>query len=200
MTDEEIRQELRNKKKRQRTRKRLIIAILAMAAVVAGAYYAGTAIGNHRYESKLKNFTPVTEEMPLINTAMSQLGNKGGETYWKWFGYGRRVEWCAIFVSWCMDQCGYIDGMKAPSFENVGDGGGWFERHDQWLDKGSTPEPGDLIFFDWQQDGDRDHVGIVTSVKDGMVFTVEGNSSDRCRQKRYFLDDPVIFGYAQINE
>ena len=198
MTDEEIKQELRNKKKRERTRKRLIIAILATATVVAGAYYAGTTIGNNRYESELKNFTSVTEDMSLINAAMSQLGNIGGEPYWTWYGYGRRVEWCAIFVSWCEDQCGYIDGMKAPAFENVGVGGSWFERHDQWLDKESSPEPGDLIFFDWQQDGDRDHVGIVTSVKDGMVFTVEGNSSDRCRQKRYYLDDPVIYGYARI--
>lgn len=200
MTDEEIRQELRNKKKKQRARKRIIIAILAAAVVVAGAYYAGTAIGNHRYESKLKSFTSVTEDNPMVNVALKELGNKGGEPYWKWFGFGKRVEWCAIFVSWCEDQCGLIDGMKAPAFAVVGDGADWFAKRDMWLGKDDEPAAGDLIFFDWEQDGDRDHVGIVTSVKDGMVFTVEGNSSDLCRQKRYYLNDPVIHGYARIKE
>ena len=65
---------------------------------------------------------------------------------------------------------------------------------------GDTPEPGDLIFFDWEQDGSRDHVGIVTAVVNDKVFTVEGNSSDLCRQKRYALDDPVIYGYGVIKE
>ena len=63
---------------------------------------------------------------------------------------------------------------------------------------GDTPEAGDLIFFDWDQDGGRDHVGIVTAVVDDKVFTVEGNSSDLCRQKRYYLDDPAIYGYGVI--
>ena len=71
---------------------------------------------------------------------------------------------------------------------------------DQWRLMGDTPEPGDLIFFDWEQDGARDHVGIVTAVVDDKVFTVEGNSSDLCRQKRYSLDDPVIYGYGVIKE
>ena len=72
-------------------------------------------------------------------------------------------------------------------------------KRDQWLEPTETPQAGDLIFFDWEQDESRDHVGIVTAVIDGNVFTVEGNSSDRCRQKRYSLDSPVIYGYARIN-
>lgn len=45
----------------------------------------------------------------LVEIAKSQLGNVGGEPYWSWYGFGGRVEWCACFVSWCANQCGYID-------------------------------------------------------------------------------------------
>jgi hypothetical protein len=101
-------------------------------------------------------------------------------------------------VSWCEDQCGYIKDETAPKFALVSDGADWFVLRDQWKLVGDTPDPGDLIFFDWDLDGGRDHVGIVTAVVDDKVFTVEGNSSDMCRQKRYFLDDPAIYGYGVI--
>lgn len=45
----------------------------------------------------------------IVAVALSQLGNVGGEPYWSWYGFGSRVEWCACFVSWCADQCGYIE-------------------------------------------------------------------------------------------
>ena len=200
MTDEEIRQELRKKKKQQRARKRLTVLCVAVVLTVAAAYFAGSAIGSRIYENKLSKLVSVTEDKPLVKTAMKEIGNKGGEKFWSWFGFSERVDWCAIFVSWCEDQCGYIDDGKAPSFAMVNDGANWFERNDQWLGKDAVPEAGDLIFFDWEQDGDRDHVGIVTAVVDDQVFTVEGNSADRCRQKRYKLDDPLIYGFAHIKE
>ena len=129
---------------------------------------------------------------------MGQLGNKGGEPFWSWYDFKERVEWCACFVSWCEDQCGYIKDETAPKFALVSDGADWFVLRDQWKLMGDTPDPGDLIFFDWDLDGGRDHVGIVTAVVDDKVFTVEGNSSDRCRQKRYKLDSAVIAGYGHI--
>ena len=131
---------------------------------------------------------------------MSQLGNKGGEPFWSWFGFESREDWCACFVSWCEDQCGFISAGTAPKFALVSDGADWFVLRDQWRLMGDTPEPGDLIFFDWDQDGGRDHVGIVTGVIGDKVFTVEGNSSDLCRQKRYYIDDPAIYGYGVIKE
>ena len=45
----------------------------------------------------------------IVSVAQSQLGNEGGQPYWSWYGFESRVEWCACFVSWCADQCGYID-------------------------------------------------------------------------------------------
>ncbi|MBE6019640.1 MAG: CHAP domain-containing protein, partial [Clostridiales bacterium] len=197
MTDEEIRKELQKKKRKQRVTRRLIACFVVLALTVAAGCLAGRALGNRKYEKELSKYVSVTADMPIIEVAKKELGNQGGEKFWTWYGFSMRVDWCAIFVSWCEDQCGYIDESKAPSFAMVSDGGNWFVRNDQWLDKGSVPEPGDLIFFDWEKDGDRDHVGIVTQVIGDKVFTIEGNSSDRCRQKRYSLDNPMIYGYGQ---
>ncbi len=50
-----------------------------------------------------------------------------------------------------------------------------------------APNPGDLIFFDWDSSGDTDHVGIVERVENGTIYTVGGNSSspDAVRQQSY---------------
>ena len=39
----------------------------------------------------------------IVQVALTQVGNVGGEPYWSWYGFGSRVEWCACFVSWCAD-------------------------------------------------------------------------------------------------
>ena len=198
MTDEEIRKVLIKQRKRKLATRRIISLVIALAIFSAGGYFAGKAIGNKIYASEINGIKSVTEDKPLVNVAKKELGNKGGKPYWTWFGFDERVDWCALFVSWCENECGYIDAKVAPSFAYVSDGSDWFIYRDQWLGQGSTPAPGDLIFFDWDQDEARDHVGIVTAVVDDKVFTIEGNSSDRCRQKRYSIDDPVIYGYGQI--
>ena len=57
-----------------------------------------------------------------------------------------------------------------------------FKRLGIWNEDGaSTPKAGDIITFNWDQnhqsnDGWADHIGIVESVRDGMIYTIEGNS------------------------
>ena len=61
------------------------------------------------------------------------------------------------------------------------------------------PKAGDIIFFDWSndgQDGDADHVGIVEKCENGVVYTVEGNSGDACRQNSYLVGYYEILGYG----
>lgn len=41
-----------------------------------------------------------------------------------------------------------------------------------------------------------DHVGIVERVEGGYVYTVEGNSGDACRQRRYPVGYYEIYGYG----
>lgn len=136
----------------------------------------------------------------IVAVANSQVGNIGGEVYWRWFGFDAHVDWCACFVSWCANECGYIDSNVIPKFANVGDGYHWFVNHDRWQDQRYTPSPGDIIFFDWDtgsgQDGLLDHVGIVEKVENGLVYTIEGNSGDKCREKTYPLGYYEIAGYG----
>lgn len=200
MTDEEIRRILRKKRKQKLLKRRLISLAVALVIAIGGGVLAGTAIGNSNYSKEMSKIVSVKEDKPIINAAVSQLGNKGGEPFWSWYGFKNREDWCACFVSWCEDQCGFIKKDIAPKFALVSDGADWFVLRDQWRLMGDTPEPGDLIFFDWDQDGGRDHVGIVSAVVDDTVFTIEGNSSDMCRMKRYSVDDPVIYGYGIIKE
>ena len=137
-----------------------------------------------------------TGDGAMIEIAATQIGNVGGGPYWSWYGFGSRVEWCACFVSWVAEQCGYIDAGILPRFAWCPSGVQWFGERDEWQDSGYTPRPGDIIFFDWEQDGECDHVGIVESVADGKVNTIEGNSGDSCRRRSYDLGSVDIYGYG----
>ena len=144
------------------------------------------------------------EDDQIVAVALSQIGNVGGMPYWSWYGFGSRVEWCACFVSWCANECGYIDIGVIPKFAGCVNGVQWFKDRGQWADGSFEPAPGMIIFFDWDspdgtsgpQDGLSDHVGIVQKVEDGRVYTVEGNSGDSCRQKSYPLGYYEILGYG----
>ena len=140
----------------------------------------------------------------IVAVALSQVGNVGGQPYWSWYGFSHRVEWCAIFVSWCANECGYIDAGVIPKFAGCVQGSRWFKDRGLWQDKSHTPNPGDIIFFDWNdsgglsgpQDGVPDHVGIVEKVENGRVYTVEGNSGDKCCQRSYPVGYYEIYGYG----
>ena len=140
----------------------------------------------------------------IVTVALSQIGNYGGAPYWSWYGFGSRVEWCACFVSWCANECGYIDNGIIPKFAGCILGVQWFRDRGQWMDNSAEPLPGMIIFFDWDnpngssgpQDGLADHVGIVEKVENGVVYTVEGNSGDSVRINSYPLGYYEILGYG----
>ena len=132
----------------------------------------------------------------IVTVALSQVGNVGGEPYWSWYGFNSRVEWCACFVSWCANECGYIDTGVIPKFAGCVNGVQWFKDRGQWIDGSAEPVPGMIIFFDWESDGETDHVGIVEKVENGIVYTVEGNSGDSCRINQYSVGNYQIYGYG----
>ena len=132
----------------------------------------------------------------VVEIALTQVGNVGGEPYWSWWGLSERAEWCAMFVSWCADQAGLLDAGAIPKFENCVWGANWFKDNAGWADGSAEPSPGDIIFFDWEPDGYPDHVGIVEKREDGLVYTIEGNVNDDCAQGRYYVGDTCIFGYG----
>lgn len=132
----------------------------------------------------------------IVEVALTQLGNEGGQPYWSWYGFDGRVEWCACFVSWCADQCGYLESGIIPKYALCSDGVDWFRSNGQWQGRDYEPTAGNIIFFDWDNDGTIDHTGIVEKCESGTVYTVEGNSGDACRQRSYSVGNSVIYGYG----
>ena len=68
----------------------------------------------------------------IVTVALSQLGNSGGALYYSWYGFDSRVEWCACFVSWCANECGYIDTGVIPKYAGCVNGVQWFKDRGQW--------------------------------------------------------------------
>ena len=152
-----------------------------------------------RYYSGGSLFAGLFGNQQIVSVAMGQLGNSGGQKFWSWYGFDSRVEWCACFVSWCADQSGLIANGNVPKFSLCSDGVSWFQGKNKWQSGGTTPTAGMIIFFDWDHDGNSDHVGIVEKCEGGRVYTVEGNSGDQVRQRNYAVDYASIMGYGVIN-
>ena len=152
-----------------------------------------------RYYSGGSLFAGLFGNQQIVSVAMGQIGNSGGQKFWSWYGFDSRVEWCACFVSWCADQSGLIESGNVPKFSLCSDGVSWFQGKNKWQSGGTTPTAGMIIFFDWDHDGNSDHVGIVEKCEGGRVYTVEGNSSDQVRQRNYAMDYASIMGYGVIN-
>lgn len=135
-------------------------------------------------------------DQAIVEIAKTQLGNVGGQPYWSWYGFSSHVQWCACFVSWCADQCGYIDAGIMPKHAACQDGANWFKSHGQWKPRDYVPSPGDIIYFDWNGDGHTEHVGIVERVENGTVYTIEGNASNRSAERHYSVGSSDIYGYG----
>ena len=102
--------------------------------------------------------------------------NSNKTKFGKWFGFDG-VAWCGMFVSWCYNKAGFPLG-------NVGFSKGFAGcqtavAHYKKKNKVTTnPVPGDIVFFDWNNDGRFDHTGIFVKDIDGISFeTIEGNTS-----------------------
>lgn len=136
----------------------------------------------------------------MVSVALSQLGNEGGQKFWSWYGFTSREEWCACFVSWCADQSGLIANGTVPRFSLCSDSDGmsWFQSSGKWQGNTYQPSAGTIIFFDWNGDGNTDHVGIVEKCENGRVYTIEGNSGNAVRQRNYAVGSKVILGYGLI--
>mgnify|MGYP001022158958 FL=1 len=139
---------------------------------------------------------------------------KSGDSTYTYFsewyidGYARDprwnqyTPWCGCFLSWGAEQQrDTIDG-DPPKFADVDKGMASFKESGKWRnpnDANNMPIPGDYVFFDWDRGSDPDHVGAVLCVKDGFLYTIEGNSGGRVAVQRYDLNDKRIAGYGVLN-
>ncbi|MDD6482974.1 MAG: CHAP domain-containing protein [Clostridiales bacterium] len=105
-------------------------------------------------------------------TANAGFGNY--TKYGKWYGLNGEY-WCAIFVSWCANECGFIESGIIPKSASCIDVWNWFaEKGLAHLssDTSYEPKPGDLCLV-----GPGDHIGIVEKYENGTLWTIEGNTS-----------------------
>lgn len=64
--------------------------------------------------------------------------------------------------------------------------------------RGYALAPGCIIFFDWNGDGNADHVGIVERIEGSTVHTIEGYSSNSVRRCSYPLDGNRTLEYGIV--
>ncbi len=153
----------------------------------------------------------------FLQTLAGQYGSrgeiKGGSDYTyfsEWYirsykdnpGWNQYTPWCGCFLSWGAEQLKTsIDG-DPPRFANVDTGMEGFQKSGKWRnpnDEVNKPIPGDYVFFDWDGGTDPDHVGAVLCVKDGFLYTIEGNSGGKVAVNCYPKNDPRIMGYGVLN-
>ena len=112
-------------------------------------------------------------------------------------------DWCDVFVTTVFQQAGLssLIGRECGVQRHIG----IMQQKGIWQGK-VLPKAGDVITFDWDGGGFADHIGIVESVKDGIVTTIEGNSSPytssgntKVNRKTYNWNASYIKGYARPN-
>ena len=138
----------------------------------------------------------------IVNTAAKEIKagkHAGGHKYWSWYGFNSRVEWCAVFVSWVLHHTkGY---EYVPKNASVANWASYLKSHHEYHSWKATPKPGWLIMFNWEHTHDpTDHIGIVEKVKNGRVYTLEGNNSDSTKRSSYPLKGADIAAYGSLKK
>lgn len=109
--------------------------------------------------------------------------------------------WCATFVSAMSIMCGYtsiipVECSCQKMIEKFMDIGCWKEKDSY------TPSVGDIIFYDWNDNGKgdntgwADHVGIVEKVVNGTITVIEGNYNNAVKRRNIYVDARYIRGYG----
>ena len=135
----------------------------------------------------------------IVKAAAKEVGNVGGEKFWRWYGFKSHVHWCACFTSYIAAECGCIQSGICPKSAIVDDWISFYRKQHRWTGRNYIPHSGDFILFDWEGDGQPDHIGIVESCDGKTVCTIEGNSRDVCKRKSYARGSGLIYGYGCPN-
>jgi hypothetical protein len=109
--------------------------------------------------------------------------------------------WCATFVSACAIKCGYTEIIPTecgcePMITLFKKANCWVEKDDH------IPAAGDIIFYDWQDNGvgdnkgHSDHVGIVEKLSGNTIVIIEGNCSNSVKRRTLKVNGQYIRGYG----
>ena len=126
------------------------------------------------------------------------LTKDGYTRYGDWYGIDHG-QWCAMFVSFCLH---YAQVPEVPQHASCVAWISVLESRGMYVEaKAHDPQPGDIVFFDWNDNGYADHVGLVEQItEDGSLITIEGNRSDMVTRLIYEIQDSRLLGYGIVPE
>ncbi len=163
--------------------------------------------GDHRYDVILIALSQVGYHEGNSDADMDGWNLGGSENFVEYNRLFCKLEgiwgyaWCAAFVSWCQYQAGIpaeIDcsEVSCPRMINeILKPQGLYKTRES----GYIPLIGDLIYFkNKTSTAISTHVGLVIGVRDGYVYTVEGNGGEKVARHKYALDDSYIVGYGAL--
>ena len=106
-------------------------------------------------------------------------------------------EWCAAFVSVIAHKAGIRTGFpfEVSTIEQVKlcKALGTFHKYPAQVKRG------DLIFFDWDSNGESNHVGFVNSLESGnLITTIEGNYRGTVGYRTLTATSKAILGFASV--
>lgn len=109
--------------------------------------------------------------------------------------------WCNVFIDWCFVQALGVDRARELL---IGFSAGCTQDYNWLKAKGqivTDPQKGDLVFF-----GKTSHIGIIEDVRDGRIYTIEGNTSNAAEliinggtvaKKSYEINSQYIHSFAR---
>jgi hypothetical protein len=188
------------------------VVVAGFATIVAAPAYATTIreaivqVANAELNDSSRNFEWNNDDCTFYSGQMVPSWPSCGPAGWGGGEGDGRHPWCANFARWVWQHAGVTDleglGTYADSFMYYGGNKG------TWHNKaGYVPQPGDAVVFDWDLPGHPDpdhdphpidHVAIVTSATESIVYTIGGNEGDpgKVRAASYNLSYLNIVGYA----
>lgn len=146
--------------------------------------YAEEYSNTHENTGDLKSDIVAVAETQLGYCELTDDGNPAIDSkvpYYTKYGakYGNpNGHWCAFFVLWCADEADIPTSIicKSATCGSCREFVHWFKDNNRWRGLDYIPQGGDIIFFDWENDGLADHVGIVKEIRNDFVVTIEGNT------------------------
>lgn len=126
-------------------------------------------------------------QIAMAELTLHEADSDPGAKYQDYWSYSHDAAWCAMFVSYCFKEAGYIDAGLYPSsgVASCSMIKTWFEDRGAYVPAGNgyIPQTGDAVIMNTNSSGGISHIGlcIYSEIKDGqlIVHTIEGNTSNK---------------------
>lgn len=111
--------------------------------------------------------------------------------------------YCDVTYDWVFVTCFGPDIGRRMLYQPLRSAGAgclysaqYYKQNGAWYT--GNPQPGDQVFFSYAP-GEYSHTGMVESVQNGTVTTMEGNTSDMVARRTYPINSSNIIGYGRPN-